>query len=68
MNSKEVISKVSSKNLSQDLRTAIKKATLEAHNSGTIGGYGGEMERYISVDDKDYDLLREVDKLIRSSE
>ena len=57
-----------SKNLPETVRTNIKEAVLNAHKYGTIGGYGGEMERYISVDDKDYDLLREVDKLIRSSE
>ena len=52
--------------LPQLVRSNIKEAVLNAHKYGTIGGYGGEMERYISVDDKDYDLLRDVDKLINS--
>jgi phosphonate transport system substrate-binding protein len=55
-----------SKKLPQLVRTNIKEAVLNAHKYGTIGGYGGEMERYISVEDKDYDLLRDVDKLINS--
>lgn len=53
-----------SKNLPKEVRLKIKKATLEAHKYGIIGGYGGEMERYISVDDKDYNLLRDVEKLL----
>lgn len=56
-----------SKKLTEQVRSNIKKAVLNAHKHGTIGGYGGEMERYISVDDKDYDLLRDVDKLINSA-
>jgi phosphonate transport system substrate-binding protein len=55
-----------SKKLPQLVRANIKEAVLNAHKYGTIGGYGGEMERYISVEDKDYDLLRDVDKLINS--
>jgi phosphonate transport system substrate-binding protein len=54
--------------LPEVVRLNIKDAVLNAHKYGTIGGYGGEMERYISVDDKDYDLLRDVDKLIRAQE
>ena len=53
-----------SKNLSQGLRDKIKKATLEAHKFGKIGGYGGEMSRYIEVVDSDYDSLRAISKLL----
>ena len=53
-----------SKNLSVDLRNRIKKATLEAHKHGKIGGYGGEMSHYIGVKDSDYDPLREMDILL----
>lgn len=55
-----------SKKLSVELRDRIKKATLEAHKHGTIGGYGGEMSHYIEVTDADYDLLREMDSLLNS--
>ena len=47
------------------MRDKIKAATLAAHKFGKIGGYGGEMERYVAVDDSDYDLLRAVDNLLR---
>jgi len=53
-----------SKNLSQTLRNKIKKATLEAHKFGKIGGYGGEMSHYIEVTDSDYDSLRAISKLL----
>jgi phosphonate transport system substrate-binding protein len=55
-----------SKRLPQEVRNKIKAATLEAHKYGKIGGYGGEMEKYIEVKDSDYDLLREVDRLLKS--
>lgn len=55
-----------SKRLPQEVRDKIKAATLEAHKHGRIGGYGGEMERYIEVKDSDYDLLRAVDRLLKS--
>jgi phosphonate transport system substrate-binding protein len=51
--------------LSKDIRDRIKKATLEAHKHGRIGGYGGEMSHYVEVKDSDYDPLREVDRLLR---
>ena len=57
-----------SKRLPQEVRDKIKAATLEAHKHGRIGGYGGEMERYIAVTDADYDLLREVDRLLKASQ
>jgi len=55
-----------SKSLPLEIRNKIKLATLEAHNYGKIGGYGGEMSHYIEVTDSDYDLLRDVDKLLNS--
>ncbi len=45
-------------------RLKIKKAVLEAHEHGEIGGYGGKMSHYISVEDKDYNILRNVIKLL----
>ena len=54
-----------SKTLSANLRAKIKKATLEAHRFGTIGGYGGEMSHYIEVSDSDYDTLRSIAKLLK---
>lgn len=56
-----------SKRLPQEVRDKIKAATLEAHKHGRIGGYGGEMERYIEVKDSDYDMLREVDRLLKEN-
>jgi len=53
--------------LSKVVRDKIKAATLEAHKHGTIGGYGGEMEKYIEVKDSDYNLLREVDRLLKAN-
>jgi len=54
-----------SKSLSKGLRDKIKAATLEAHEFGTIGGYGGEMSHYIEVFDSDYDTLRDIEKLLK---
>jgi len=54
-----------SKRLLKDVRDKIKAATLEAHKYGTIGGYGGEMEKYIEMTDADYDLIRAINKLLR---
>lgn len=51
--------------LPKEIRDRIKKATLEAHKHGRIGGYGGEMSHYVEVKDSDYDPLREVDRLLR---
>tara|TARA_E500000331_G_scaffold171396_1_gene165791 strand:- start:2241 stop:3122 length:882 start_codon:yes stop_codon:yes gene_type:complete len=56
-----------SKKLPQSVRDAIKNATLEAHKHGKIGGYGGEMQRYVEVKDSDYDLLRDIDRLLRAT-
>lgn len=54
-----------SKKLSKGLRDKIKSATLNAHKYGKIGGYGGEMSHYISVNDSDYDTLRELEAYIK---
>ena len=50
--------------LPEQVRNKIRAAVLEAHKHGKIGGYGGEMARYIPVTDSDYDLLREVETLL----
>lgn len=55
-----------SKKLPLEIRKRIKKATLEAHKHGRIGGYGGEMSHYVEVTDSDYDPLRDVDRLLRA--
>ena len=34
---------------------------------GTIGGYGGEMSHYIEVKDSDYNVLRDVVKLLKKN-
>ena len=44
----------------------MKAAVLEAHNHGEIGGYGGVMEKYIAVEDKDFDELRKMNEVMRS--
>ena len=49
-----------SKKIPLEDREKIKKAVLEAHKHGEIGGYGGKMSHYISVKDADYDVLRKV--------
>ena len=53
-----------SKKISVEDRNKIKAAVLEAHNYGEIGGYGGKMSHYVSVKDSDYDVLRNVVKLL----
>ena len=53
-----------SKKIPLEDRKKIKKAVLDAHNHGEIGGYGGKMSHYISVTDSDYDVLRNVVKLL----
>ncbi|MCK5579906.1 MAG: phosphate/phosphite/phosphonate ABC transporter substrate-binding protein [Candidatus Omnitrophica bacterium] len=54
------------KDLPEEVKKNIKKAVLEAHKHGTIGGYGGEMEKYISVEDKDFEELREMNRIMES--
>ena len=53
-----------SKKIAIEDRKKIKSAVLEAHKYGEIGGYGGKMSHYISVKDADYDVLRNVVKLL----
>ena len=53
-----------SKKIALEDRKKIKKAVLDAHKHGEIGGYGGKMSHYISVTDSDYDVLRNVVKLL----
>ena len=55
-----------SKKIPLEDRKKIKKAVLEAHKHGEIGGYGGKMSHYISVKDSDYDVLRKVVELLRN--
>jgi phosphonate transport system substrate-binding protein len=55
-----------SKKISIEDRKKIKSAVLEAHKHGEIGGYGGKMSHYISVEDTDYDVLRNVVKFLNT--
>tara|TARA_B100001175_G_C19480636_1_gene626940 strand:- start:122 stop:982 length:861 start_codon:yes stop_codon:yes gene_type:complete len=56
-----------SKRILPENRKKIKKAVLDAHKHGTIGGYGGKMSHYISVKDSDYDVLRNVVALLKKN-
>jgi phosphonate transport system substrate-binding protein len=56
-----------SKNITLEDRNKIKKAILEAHKYGAIGGYGGQMSHYIEVKDSDYDILRDVTNLLKNN-
>ena len=56
-----------SKNIPLEDRNKIKQAVLEAHKHGTIGGYGGQMSHYMEVKDSDYDVLRDVAKLLKDN-
>jgi len=56
-----------SKRIPVEDRKKIKKAVLEAHTYGEIGGYGGKMSHYISVKDSDYDILRNVVALLKKN-
>ena len=55
-----------SKKIPLEDRKKIKKAVLEAHKHGEIGGYGGKMSHFISVKDADYDVLRKVVELLKN--
>ena len=57
-----------SKKIPLEDREKIKKAVLEAHLHGSIGGYGGSMSHYVEVKDSDYDLLRDVVTLLKSKQ
>lgn len=54
-----------SKRLPEEVRKNIKTAVLGAHKHGIIGGYGGEMERYVSVTDADYEITRKINKTVK---
>jgi phosphonate transport system substrate-binding protein len=56
-----------SKNIPLEDRNKIKKAVLEAHEHGVIGGYGGIISHYIEVKDSDYNVLRDVVKLLNKN-
>lgn len=51
--------------LPADVKQKLKQAVLEAHQFGTIGGYGGEMDHYESVEDSDYDITRNIAKTVK---
>ena len=55
-----------SKDIPLEDRNKIKKAILEAHKHGSIGGYGGQMSHYMEVKDSDYDILRDVIELLNN--
>ena len=56
-----------SKLIPKEDREKIKKAVLEAHMHGDIGGYGGKMSHYMEVKDSDYNVLREVIELLNKN-
>ena len=56
-----------SKLIPKEDREKIKKAILEAHKHGVIGGYGGSMSHYMEVKDSDYNVLREVIELLNEN-
>ena len=56
-----------SKRIPLEDRKKIKQAVLEAHKHGVIGGYGGKMSHYISVQDSDYNVLRKVVALLKKN-
>jgi len=56
-----------SKSIPLEDRNKIKKAVLQAHNYGEISGYGGKMSHYIEVKDSDYNVLRDVIKLLNKN-
>ena len=56
-----------SKIIPKEDRDKIKKAVLEAHMHGQIGGYGGKMSHYMEVKDSDYNVLREVIELLNKN-
>ena len=56
-----------SKNIPLEDRNKIKKAILEAHKYGAVGGYGGQMSHYMEVKDSDYDVLRDVVNLLKNN-
>ena len=56
-----------SKSIPLEDRNEIKKAVLSAHKHGEIAGYGGKMSHYMEVKDSDYNVLRDVIKLLNNN-
>ena len=56
-----------SKKIPLEDRKKIQKAVLEAHKHGKISGYGGQMSHYVLVKDSDYDVLRNVVKILNKN-
>jgi len=52
------------KSLPQGVKDNIRAAVLKAHEYGEIGGYGGTMEKYIPVEDEDFDELRRMNDMM----
>jgi phosphonate transport system substrate-binding protein len=57
-----------SKKLPEKIRKKIKAAVLEAHKHGKIGGWGGEIEKYVSIEDKDFNLMRDVREIVEKAQ
>lgn len=53
-----------SKKLPQKVRDNLKAAVVKAHKYGEIGGYGGLMEKYVAVNDKDFEELRKMSEMM----
>lgn len=56
-----------SKKLPAEVKMKVKNAVLEAHRHGKIGGWGGEIEKYVSVEDKDFDIMRDVRRIVEAN-
>ena len=56
-----------SKKLPAKIKLAIKEAILEAHKYGKIGGWGGEMEKYVPVEDKDFRIMRDIRRIVEKT-
>ncbi len=52
------------KSLPQEIKDNLKKGVLQAHKYGEIGGYGGLMERYVEVNDKDFIDFRKMNEMM----
>lgn len=54
------------KDLPREVKDNLKKAVLEAHKYGEIGGYGGLMEKYVEVNDKDFIDFRKMNEMMEN--
>jgi len=52
------------KDLPQEVKDNLKRGVLEAHKHGEIGGYGGLMEKYVEVNDKDFIDFRKMNEMM----